>query len=104
MVRPPFITPYASSDELPPNQSRAGCNFSAISGTDENALKWDKIGYTHLVKLATKQPDESFVKRTPSTELWDEKVPKDKIKHMSDYLEDASQQLPAEYGRSYHLR
>lgn len=75
------------------NLGRAGCNFSAISGTDENALKWDKLGYAHLSKLASQQPDESFVQRTPSTELWDEKVPRDKIKHMSDYLEDASDQL-----------
>lgn len=85
--------------DWPPNENRAGCNFSAISGTDENALKWDKLGYAHLAKLATQQPDESFVKRTPSTELWDEKVPKDKIRHMSDYLEDASQQPPADDGR-----
>lgn len=82
-------------------RSRAGCNFSAISGTDENALKWDKLGYAHLTKLASQQPEESFVQRTPSTELWDEKVPKDKIRHMSDYLEDASHQPPAEDGRTY---
>ena len=87
--------PYASSSRPHPNLSRAGCNFSAISGTDENALKWDKLGYAHLTKLASQQPDESFVQRTPSTELWDEKVPKDKIRHMSDYLEDVSHQLSA---------
>lgn len=62
------------------------------------------MGYTHLAKLATQQPDESFVKRTPSTELRNEKVPKDKIKHMSDYLEDVSQQPSADDGRSYHIR
>lgn len=67
---------------------RAGCNFSAISGTDANALRWDKKGYSHLAKLASDKPDETFVSWTPSTELWDEDVPTDKIKHMSEYLED----------------
>ncbi|KAF9892401.1 hypothetical protein FE257_001509 [Aspergillus nanangensis] len=52
----------------------AGCNFSAISGTDTNALKWDRLGYAHLKSLAFNQPDEAFVKRTPSIELWDENV------------------------------
>ncbi|KAH7145598.1 hypothetical protein B0J13DRAFT_666103 [Dactylonectria estremocensis] len=66
----------------------AGCNFSAISGTDTNALRWDRLGYAHLCKLASKQPEETFVRRTPSTELWDENVPHDKIKHMAEYLED----------------
>lgn len=97
-------SPLGSSNRSHPNLSRAGCNFSAISGTDENALKWDKLGYAHLTKLASQQPDESFVQRTPSTELWDEKVPKDKIKHMSDYLEDASHQSSAEDGQLVHIR
>ncbi|KFZ06075.1 hypothetical protein V501_07737 [Pseudogymnoascus sp. VKM F-4519 (FW-2642)] len=66
----------------------AGCNFSAISGSDANALKWDRLGYSHLTKLASERPDETFVHRTPSTELWDENVPHDKIKAMSEYLED----------------
>ncbi|KAI9155098.1 D-amino-acid oxidase [Paramyrothecium foliicola] len=66
----------------------AGCNFSAISGQDANALKWDKAGYAHLTKLASEHPKESFVHRTPSTEMWDNVIPRDKIKHMSDYLED----------------
>ncbi|KAL6400983.1 hypothetical protein AUP68_16703 [Ilyonectria robusta] len=66
----------------------AGCNFSAISGTDANALKWDRHGYTHLCKLASESPEETFVQRTPSTELWDENVPHDKIKGMAEYLED----------------
>jgi D-amino-acid oxidase len=64
----------------------AGCNFSAISGRDANALKWDKAGYAHLARLAD-QPG-SFVRRTPSTEMWDDEGPRDKIKHMADYLED----------------
>lgn len=89
MVRPHRLLPLLDLNRLNPNFTRAGCNFSAISGTDENALKWDKLGYAHLSRLASQQPDESFVQRTSSTELWDEKVPRDKIKHMSDYLEEA---------------
>lgn len=67
---------------------RAGCNFSAISGSDANALRWDRVGYSHLCKLASEAEEEAFVKRTPSIEMWDEEIPHEKIKHMSDYLED----------------
>ncbi|KAL6857408.1 D-aspartate oxidase [Amphichorda felina] len=77
----------------------AGCNFSAISGTDKNALRWDRLGYAHLTKLATECSEESYVKRTPSTEYWDDQVPHDKIKNMSEYLEDfkiiPANELPA---------
>ncbi|KAM5350231.1 hypothetical protein ACJ41O_006736 [Fusarium nematophilum] len=66
----------------------AGCNFSAISGTDANAIKWDRHGYAHLCKLASERPEETFVKRTPATEYWDDNVPHDKIKAMAEYLED----------------
>ncbi|KAF4452339.1 putative D-amino-acid oxidase [Fusarium austroafricanum] len=66
----------------------AGCNFSAISGTDANAIKWDRHGYAHLKKLASEDPDKSFVKYTPSIEFWDDNVPHDKIKAMADYLDD----------------
>ncbi|ATY62710.1 NAD(P)-binding domain [Cordyceps militaris] len=66
----------------------AGCNFSAISGSDPNALRWDQLGYSHLCKLASQEPHRSFVQRTPSIEMWDENVPNEKIKHMSEYLED----------------
>ncbi|PTB38477.1 uncharacterized protein TrAFT101_011424 [Trichoderma asperellum] len=67
----------------------AGCNFSAISGSDPNALRWDQLGYSHLCKLASQgEPHRTFVQRTPSIELWDEDVPEEKIKHMSEYLED----------------
>ncbi|EQB54363.1 FAD dependent oxidoreductase [Colletotrichum gloeosporioides Cg-14] len=66
----------------------AGCNFSAISGSDANALRWDRVGYSHLCKLASEAEEEAFVKRTPSIEMWDEEIPHEKIKHMSDYLED----------------
>lgn len=73
-----------------PNKPRAGCNFSAISGTDANAIKWDRHGYAHLKKLAAEDSDKSFVKRTPSIEFWDDNVPHDKIKAMADYLDDVS--------------
>ncbi|CAO2655161.1 Nn.00g102250.m01.CDS01 [Neocucurbitaria sp. VM-36] len=66
----------------------AGCNFSAISGTDANALRWDRAGYAHLGKLASETPGKTFVQRTPSIEMWDENVPCDKITAMSEYLED----------------
>ncbi|KAJ4420835.1 D-aspartate oxidase [Gnomoniopsis sp. IMI 355080] len=66
----------------------AGCNFSAISGTDENALKWDRMGYSHLSRLASQCPEKAFVRWTPSIELWDEDVPAERIHHMSEYLKD----------------
>ncbi|KAK7747795.1 D-aspartate oxidase [Diatrype stigma] len=66
----------------------AGCNFSALSGTDANALRWDRLGYAYLSKLASERPGEAYVHWTPSTELWDENVPRDKIQHMSEYLKD----------------
>lgn len=69
---------------------RAGCNFSAISGSDANALKWDCAGYSHLMKLASTNPDTSYVHRTPSIEMWDEDIPENKIKDMSQYLQDVS--------------
>lgn len=70
------------------NTNRAGCNFSAISGSDANALRWDRLGYMHLCKLASEKPQETCVSRTPSIEFWDANVPEDKIKSMSEYLED----------------
>ncbi|KAM5344011.1 hypothetical protein ACJ41O_012548 [Fusarium nematophilum] len=65
----------------------AGCNFSVISGRDKNALRWDKLGYVHLSKLASQNPAQSFVRRTPSLEYWDDEVPHEKIKDMAEYLE-----------------
>lgn len=67
---------------------RAGCNFSAISGTDANALKWDRAGYAHLTKLASESSAEAFVEYTSSTEYWEQTVPHDKIKHLAGYLKD----------------
>lgn len=70
--------------------NRAGCNFSALSASDERALRWDRFGYSHLKKLATEKPIDSFISHTPSTEMWDNVVPYEKIKDMSEYLEDVN--------------
>ncbi|KAJ5245971.1 hypothetical protein N7468_000954 [Penicillium chermesinum] len=66
----------------------AGCNFSALSASDEKALRWDRLGYFHLKKLASEKSAESFVSHTPSTEMWDDTPPYEKIRDMSAYLED----------------
>ncbi|KXJ87926.1 FAD dependent oxidoreductase [Microdochium bolleyi] len=88
----PYITiaaQYMPGDTSPSYCSPwAGCNFSAISGTDANALKWDREGYRHLRELCAKHGKEAFVQRTPSLEFWDEQIPSNKIKFMSEYLED----------------
>ncbi|KAF5984241.1 d-amino-acid oxidase [Fusarium coicis] len=93
------VAEYLPGDTSPSYTSPwAGCNFSAISGTDANAIKWDRHGYAHLKKLAAEDSDKSFVKRTPSIEFWDDNVPHDKIKAMADYLDDfralSAQELP----------
>ena len=77
------------------DQFRAGCNFSAISGTDPKALKWDRQGYAHLASLADNQSQESFVARTESFEYWDENVPHHKIQTMSEYLQDVRCSIPS---------
>lgn len=85
----------------------AGCNFSGISGSDKNALRWDKMGYAHLTDLATHAEKDSFVSRTESVEYWDADAPQDKIKAIAEYLEDfkviPQEELPGgvEYGISY---
>ena len=48
------------------------------------------MGYAHLSRLASERPEEAYVEWTPSIELWDENVPRDKIQHMSEYLKDVS--------------
>ncbi|KAF5127149.1 D-amino-acid oxidase [Metarhizium anisopliae] len=90
----------------------AGCNFSGISGSDANALRWDKMGYAHLTSLAADHPAESFVSWTQSIEYWDANAPRDKIKSISGYMKDSlisckftiipQQELPpgVEYGVS----
>lgn len=69
---------------------RAGCNFSAISGADANALRWDRLGYAQLMKTASTAGEKAFVKRTPSVEYWEEHVDTAKLKAMASYLEDVS--------------
>jgi hypothetical protein len=69
---------------------RAGANFSAISATDPNALRWDKLGYMHLLDLAAKDGQNAYVKETPSVEYWDELPSREKIDSMAAYLKDVS--------------
>ncbi|KOS48867.1 hypothetical protein ACN38_g87 [Penicillium nordicum] len=76
----------------------AGANFSAISASDPNALRWDKLGYKYLLDLAAKDGKNAFVKETSSVEYWDELPPRGKIDSMAAYLKDfkeiAAQDLP----------
>ncbi|KAH8901112.1 nucleotide-binding domain-containing protein [Thozetella sp. PMI_491] len=84
----------------------AGANFSAISGADPNALRWDQMGYAYLAKLAADAGEEAFVSRTTGVEYWDE-VPHEKIKSLAGYLEEfkviPSDKLPegTAFGISY---
>ncbi|KAJ5889684.1 D-amino-acid oxidase [Penicillium tannophilum] len=66
----------------------AGANFSAISASDNNALRWDRLGYRHLLKLAAEDGANAFVQETPSTEYWDEMPSREKINSMAGYLKD----------------
>ncbi|KAF1849644.1 FAD dependent oxidoreductase [Cucurbitaria berberidis CBS 394.84] len=66
----------------------AGANFSAISGNDANALRWDKLGYGHMMKLAEEHGVEACISKTPSFEYWDEMPSRTKIDSMSEYLKD----------------
>ncbi|KAJ5975431.1 D-amino-acid oxidase [Penicillium waksmanii] len=76
----------------------AGANFSAISASDKNALRWDKMGYNHLLNLAAKDGERAFVRGTPSTEYWDEMPSRMKLDSMASYLKDykeiPKQELP----------
>ncbi|KAL6704896.1 D-aspartate oxidase [Coniothyrium glycines] len=66
----------------------AGANFSAISGSDANALRWDKMGYGHMMKLAEEHGVEACISKTPSFEYWDEMPARSKIDSMAGYLHD----------------
>ncbi|EAT83813.1 hypothetical protein HBI56_062570 [Parastagonospora nodorum] len=66
----------------------AGANFSAISGGDANALRWDKLGYGHMMKLAEEHGVEACISKTPSFEYWDEMPARAKIESMAEYLKD----------------
>lgn len=69
---------------------RAGANFSAISGSDKNALIWDKAGYKRLMKLADTHGSIAAISKTQSLEFWDEKPPEQKLRSLASYLEDVS--------------
>jgi hypothetical protein len=69
---------------------RAGANFSAISGDDANALRWDKLGYSQMMKLAEEHGVEAYIAKTPSFEYWDEMPSRNKIDSMAEYLRDVS--------------
>lgn len=84
-----IVAEYLPGDTAPSYTSPwAGCNYSSVSGSDANALRWDRLGYAYLIGLATEVSDAAFVRRTPSVEVWDDVVPQYKIKVMSEYLED----------------
>jgi D-amino-acid oxidase len=67
---------------------RAGANFSALSGGDANALRWDKLGYGHMMKLAEEHGVEACISKTPSLEYWDEMPSRTKIDSMAEYLQN----------------
>ncbi|RMZ73599.1 D-amino-acid oxidase [Pyrenophora seminiperda CCB06] len=84
----------------------AGANFSAISGSDKNALIWDKAGYKRLMKLAATDGAAAAIRKTKSFEYWDEKPAAEKLDSLADYLEDVilspDKLLPGtEYGISF---
>ncbi|CAG8909549.1 unnamed protein product [Penicillium egyptiacum] len=68
----------------------AGANFSALSASDKNALRWDQLGYKHLLKLAAQDGKNAFVRETPSTEYWDEMPSRTKLDSMASYLKDVT--------------
>ncbi|OGE58327.1 hypothetical protein PENARI_c001G06425 [Penicillium arizonense] len=72
----------------------AGANFSAISASDANALRWDKLGYAYLLSLAAKDDKDAFVKESTSTEYWDEMPSPAKIDSMAKYLKNFKE-IPA---------
>jgi D-amino-acid oxidase len=73
--------------------NRAGANFSAISGGDANALRWDKLGYGYMMRLAKEHGVESCISETPSFEYWDDMPSRTKIDSMAEYLKDVSGSL-----------
>jgi D-amino-acid oxidase len=72
------------------SNKRAGANFSAISGNDANALRWDKLGYSQMMKFAEERGVEAYIAKTPSFEYWDEMPSRTKIDSMAEYLRDVS--------------
>ncbi|KAH8588832.1 putative D-amino acid oxidase [Bisporella sp. PMI_857] len=67
----------------------AGANFSAISGNDANALRWDQGGYlTIWAMIEAGGPEAKYLKKTPSTEYFDVEPDSNKIASMKKYLKD----------------
>jgi len=68
---------------------RAGANFSAISGNDNNALRWDREGYLSMWALVDSwEPEAKYLKKTKSTEYFDMVPDSNKITSMKQYLND----------------
>lgn len=82
--------------------NRAGCNYSGVSGSSEDQLRWDRLGYSHLAKLAAEKGDEAYVVRTPSIEFWDEGIPGNKLDEIRDYLEDVSDHVNKFQEETWH--
>ena len=71
--------------------SRAGGNFSGISGSDKNALHWDRLGYLTMMDLVERSAEEAkYLAKTESTEYWDEMPSSDKVGSITEYLRDVS--------------
>ncbi|OGM42822.1 oligopeptide transporter [Aspergillus bombycis] len=67
----------------------AGANFSGISGSDANALRWDRSGYLAMMRLIDTGAEEAkYLSKTASTEYWDQAPSQDKIISMAEYLHD----------------
>ncbi|GMG53163.1 unnamed protein product [Aspergillus oryzae var. brunneus] len=70
---------------------RAGANFSGISGSDANAMRWDQSGYSAMMSLIDAGAEEAkYLCKTESTEYWDQAPSQDKINSMTEYLRDVS--------------
>ncbi|KAH8430811.1 FAD-dependent oxidoreductase [Aspergillus melleus] len=70
----------------------AGGNFSGISGSDKNALHWDRLGYLTMMDLVDRGAEEAkYLLKTASTEYWDEMPSRDKIQSIVEYLRDPVQ-------------
>jgi hypothetical protein len=55
-----------------------------------NALRWDRLGYGHMMKLAEEHGAEACIAKTLSFEYWDDMPSRTKIDSMAEYLKDVS--------------
>lgn len=55
-----------------------------------NALRWDRLGYAKMMKLAEEHGVEACISKTDSYEYWDEMPSSAKIESMAEYLQDVS--------------